>query len=87
MTFKLIGWVGSIMLAICGLPEAYLSIKRGYCKLSWSFLNLWLGGEILTLIPILFKIKESYLIFNYSANIMFILIMLYYKKYPRSKNE
>ena len=77
---NLIGWLGAMLLAFCAVPEAILAIKNGHANgLSWPFLLMWYFGEIFILVPILYKIKEKFLIFNYSLNIICITIIIYYK--------
>jgi uncharacterized protein with PQ loop repeat len=74
-----IGWIGSILLAFCGLPQAIESYKtKNSDGLTWGFLGMWGMGEIFTIIYILPKWHWP-LIFNYTANIIFIGIILYYK--------
>ena len=78
-----IGWIGSILLAFCGLPQAIESYKTKSSEgLTWSFLIMWGVGEIFTIIYILPKWHWP-LIFNYTANIIFIGIILYYKIKPK----
>jgi uncharacterized protein with PQ loop repeat len=78
-----IGWIGSILLAFCGLPQAIESYKtKNSDGLTWGFLGMWGMGEIFTIIYILPKWHWP-LIFNYTANIIFISIILYYKIKPR----
>lgn len=75
----ILGWIGSILLAICGAPEAYYAIKNKSTQLSWPFLCLWGFGEIFVFLPVVFQIKSPYLILNYSLNLVFISIITYYK--------
>ena len=78
-----IGWIGSILLAFCGLPQAIESYKtKSSAGLTWSFLIMWGVGEIFTVIYIIPKWHWP-LIFNYTANIIFISIIVYYKIKPR----
>jgi uncharacterized protein with PQ loop repeat len=78
-----IGWIGSILLAFCGLPQAIESYKtKNSDGLTWGFLGMWGMGEIFTIIYILPKWHWP-LIFNYTANIIFIAIILYYKLKPK----
>jgi uncharacterized protein with PQ loop repeat len=78
-----IGWIGSILLAFCGLPQAIESFKtKNSDGLTWSFLIMWGVGEIFTVIYIIPKWHWP-LIFNYTANIIFISIILYYKIKPK----
>ena len=78
-----IGWIGSILLAFCGLPQAIESWRtKNSDGLTWSFLLMWGVGEIFTIIYILPKWHWP-LIFNYTANLIFIAIILYYKIKPK----
>lgn len=77
-----IGWIGSILLAFCGLPQAIESYRTKNSEgLTWSFLIMWGVGEIFTIIYILPKWHWP-LIFNYTANLIFISVILYYKIKP-----
>jgi len=74
-----IGWIGSILMAFCGLPQAIESYKTKSSRgLSWGFLIMWFSGELLTLIYILPKMDLP-LLFNYTANLIFLIIIIYYK--------
>ena len=74
-----IGWIGSILFALCGFPQALQSYKDKHSNgLNWPFILMWLFGEILTLIYIWPK-SDYPLIFNYSLNLMFLLVIIYYK--------
>lgn len=78
-----IGWLGSILLAFCGLPQAIESYKtKSSDGLTWGFISMWFIGEILTIIYILPQMVLP-LIFNYTANIIFLSIIIYYKIKPR----
>ena len=74
-----LGWTGGILLAFCGLPEAIKTMTTGTCVLSWGLLLMWFFGEIFVLIPVWIKIKKNWLLVNYIANIIFVMIMIYYK--------
>ena len=78
-----IGWLGSILLAFCGLPQAIESIKTKSSEgLTWGFIGMWFLGEIMTFIYILPKMDLP-LLFNYTANIIFLAIIIYYKLAPK----
>jgi len=78
-----IGWIGGILLAFCGLPQAIESWKTGKSDgLTWGFLIMWGVGELFTIVYIIPKWHWP-LIFNYTANIIFISIIAYYKINPR----
>lgn len=78
-----IGWIGSILLAFCGLPQAVESYKtKNSDGLTWGFLIMWGLGELFTIVYIIPKWHWP-LIFNYTANIIFISIIVYYKIKPK----
>jgi len=78
-----IGWFGSIMFAVCGLPQAIQCAKDGHSNgLNWFFLIAWVLGEICTIIYVIPK-SDWILLSNYFVNLVFLGIMLRYKIYPR----
>ena len=78
-----IGWIGSILLAFCGLPQAIESYKTKSSEgLTWGFIGMWFIGEIFTIIYILPQMVLP-LLFNYTANIIFLSIIIYYKINPK----
>jgi uncharacterized protein with PQ loop repeat len=78
------GWVGSVLLAFCGLPQALESWRTGSSSgVTWGLLLMWGVGEVLTLVYVLPKM-EIPLLFNYAANIVFLLVITYFKVWPRS---
>lgn len=82
---EIIGWIGSILLAFCGLPQAIESYKTKSSEgLTWGLLLMWFWGEIFTIIYIIPKWHWP-LIFNYTANIIFLVIIIYYKIRPGNK--
>lgn len=80
-----IGWLGSLLLAFCGLPQAIESIKTKSSEgLTWGFILMWTLGEIFTFIYVAPKMDLP-LIFNYTANIIFLAIIIFYKLLPKRK--
>jgi len=78
-----IGWIGSILFAACGIPQALDSYNKGNSDgLTWAFLLMWFFGEVLTLIYIIPKLDWP-LIFNYTNNLVCLLVILRYKIKPR----
>ena len=76
---EMIGWFGSILLAFCGLPQAIESYKTKSSEgLTWGFIGMWFVGEIMTIIYILPQMVLP-LLFNYTANVIFLSIIIYYK--------
>lgn len=80
---ELIGWMGSILLAFCGLPQAWQSYRdKNSDGMTWGMLLMWGFGELLTIIYILPKFYLP-LLFNYTANLIFIGVIVYYKIKPQ----
>ena len=80
-----IGWIGSVLLAFCGLPQAIESFKtKSSAGLTWGFIGMWFIGEICTFLYIIPKMDLP-LLFNYSANIIFLIIIIYFKINPAPK--
>jgi uncharacterized protein with PQ loop repeat len=78
-----IGWIGSILLAFCGLPQAVESYKTKSSEgLTWGFIGMWFIGEICTFVYILPKMDLP-LLLNYTANIIFLSIIIFYKLCPK----
>lgn len=79
----MIAWIGSFLLAICGIPELIRTIADKHCYIGWGMLLSWLIGEILVFMHVATKYKDRALLLNYSLNIIIITIMVIYKiKYP-----
>lgn len=80
---EFVGWLGAVLFAICGLPQAIQCAKDGHARgLNWFFLLAWLGGEVLTIAYVLPKMDIP-LLANYFVNLIFLLIMLRYKIWER----
>ena len=76
---SLIGIIGSICFAICGIPQAYLSYKTKKADgISWAFLILWLTGIVFSGIFAV-SIQAWPLIINYVFSGACALVISYYK--------
>jgi uncharacterized protein with PQ loop repeat len=85
---ELIGTIGAIMLALCGLPQAIASIKQGHSDgISTSFIALWLVGEILLIIYVGATNPDFILMANYAFNIVPVGIIAFYKLFRRNKQS
>ena len=82
---ELIGWIGSIFLSFCALPSAITSLKEGKCTDNVYMLWIWFIGEILLFTYVLPK-REYALMLNYGCNICFLVVMLWYRHFPRRKS-
>lgn len=79
-----IGWMGAIMLSICGLPQAYKSYKQKHSHgISYLFLHLWLWGEVGQLIYVMYNLQYP-IIFNCALNIILISVIIYHKYFPKT---
>lgn len=77
-----IGWLGSILFAFCGLPQAVESYRvKNSDGLTWGFLAMWFWGEVFTFVYVLPTLLWP-LVFNYTANLIFLLVILFYKIKP-----
>ena len=80
----MIGWIGAVAFGICGLPQAVKTYRDGNADgLDITFLILWTVGELCTLYAVIVDSPRPYLIANYLANLIFLLIMWRYKIWPR----
>lgn len=73
------GWFGSLLLAICGLPQAIKSFKdKNSDGVSIYFILMWLLGEIFQLIYCLDKLVLP-IILNCILNLVFVSVIFYFK--------
>jgi uncharacterized protein with PQ loop repeat len=80
---EIVGWLGSILFAACGLPQAIECYRTGHARgLAWPFLIMWFLGEVFTLAYIIPNPNWP-LIFNYTINLVFLVVILRYKFRPR----
>lgn len=83
--FEILGWLGSICLAVCGLPQAWMSFKDKHSEgMSWAFILLWAFGEAFALTYVYDKL-DAPLLLNYLTNILVVGIILYYKINPKNQ--
>ena len=82
---ELIGWMSSLLFAICAMPQAYHCWKDGRADgMSTFFLWTWLIGEVLGSIYVI-SLGNYILIFNYVGNLLALLVIVKYKHFPRKK--
>lgn len=77
-----LGFAGSVLLALCGAPQAYESFKNKHSGgVSIWFILMWFVGEWCLLVySAQFGSIPLYL--NYSFNIAISGIILWYKLFP-----
>ena len=70
-----IGWTASILLILCGLPQAYQCVKQGHAKgVSPTFIWMWTLGEIFGLVYVIHKMDLP-LIANYFFNLIVLSLI------------
>lgn len=79
---QIIGWIGSICLALCPIPFAWQSYKEKKSTITKWGLILWMVGELCTAAYILPK-KDYPLLLNYGLNIICLMVVVKYKLYPK----
>ena len=79
---EIVGWIGSVLLSICGLPLAIQSFRaKNSDSINSSFLYIWTFGEVFSLIYLL-SLGEGILLWNYIINLIFLSIIIFYKIKP-----
>ncbi len=83
----IIGWIGSVAFAMCGIPQAWECFKNKSAKgINPAFAGLWLIGEICYVISVLMKFGwVHWMMFNYTANILSVFVIIYYLVNDRRK--
>lgn len=77
-----IGWIGSVLFAFCGLPQAIKAYRtRSVADLSWLFLLMWWLGEILTFVYVCTQpTLQIPLLANYTFNFLIVTYLIYVKR-------
>jgi uncharacterized protein with PQ loop repeat len=74
---ELIGWIGAAGFALCGVPQAYHSVKTGKAgDINWLFITLWLIGELATIFYIGMTTRDPILLVNYTCNLLCLLVII-----------
>ena len=81
-----LGYVASITLAFCALPQVIYSmrVKNAY-GVDSLFLALWAGGEVLMVAYVFLRhgMSDIPLLANYLMNLLFLGVIIYYKLFPK----
>ena len=87
LTYEIVGWIGSMLFAFCGLPQDIHAFRnKNSDGMTWSFIMMWLWGEIFTLIYISSKQDVVPLLANYILNVVFLLVIVWFKIFPKRNN-
>jgi uncharacterized protein with PQ loop repeat len=80
---EIIGWIGSMMLALCAVPQAIQSFRQKHSRgISSWMIGLWFAGEVLTAAYVLPK-QDYPLLLNYAVNIGCLVVIGWYKYRPK----
>lgn len=74
-----IGWIGSLLLAVCAVPQALKTMEEKTCSFSPLTLQLWFWGEVFTLVYVTYQMDYP-LIFNMVVNLLCVSVLLYYNE-------
>jgi uncharacterized protein with PQ loop repeat len=82
---KTLGWAGASCFAFCAVPQVIQTLRDGHARnLSSLFLWMWFWGEILCATGSVLDVGlVPWLLFNYSFNLLCVLVLLKYKLFPR----
>lgn len=85
----LFGWISAFCFGVCAVPQAWQSVKqKNSYGLSWFFLILWLGGETFYLAAVLSSFGPvGWMLFNVCANTSCLLVIIYYKLFPKGEER
>jgi uncharacterized protein with PQ loop repeat len=79
VSLETVGYIGSILLAFCGLPQAIQSYREKHSDgINFWFLLMWTFGEIFTIIYVI-PLMSIPLFINYGANLVFLMVIWRYK--------
>ncbi len=88
---EIVGWMGSILFAICALPQVIHTFKtKKVDDLNEFFIWLWFLGEVFTLWYIIIdditnQVYHVPLYFNYTFNLIMLFYLIYAKYSYNSK--
>ena len=71
--------LGSLLFALCAVPQAYKTWQDKTGDLSWWFLFMWLGAELL-MVNYAMRTAQWTLLGNYAANMMCLGVLIYYNR-------
>lgn len=84
MNGEIFGFISTVCLALCGIPQAYECYKTGNAKgLSFLFLFAWLVGEIFLIPYAIYLDWVVPILINASINLMIVITIFKYYYFPR----
>lgn len=88
MTFvDTMGWIGSVALLICSLPQAVKSVKQGHSEgLSPLMLWLWLIGMVAMLIYFI-PLQLWPPVISYAFNLFVASVIIWFYYFPSARTQ
>ena len=85
---EVIGWIASLLFALCGVPQAIACYRQGHAEgISKLFMWTWFVAEILMQDKVLSNHGwDMPLLVNYWFNTIVVGIILKYVYFPKPKN-
>lgn len=86
-TADIIGWIGSLAFALCGIPQAWQCVREGTARgINPLFIALWLTGELCYVASVLMKFGwVGWMMFNYFMNIGAVFVIGYFLVRDRTR--
>ena len=83
-----IGWIGNVLLALCGIPQAWKCYRNGHAKgLDKMFVWMWYIGEMMACFYHNWTSDRYPQNVNYLVNIIAISVIVYYRHFERKQDE
>ncbi|MBT9137523.1 MAG: hypothetical protein DDT31_00054 [Syntrophomonadaceae bacterium] len=85
VTAEAFGWIGSLLLLTCSIPQAYMSVKEGHSRgLSPYMLWLWIFGMIFMLCYLV-PIQATPAIISNTVNLFVAGTITWYYHFPQPR--
>ncbi len=84
---NVLGWIGSICFALCGLPQAIKCVRQGNTQgLSTLFLTLWSVGSVCYIMAVWTEFGwVPWMMMNYIMNLIWLVTIFRYRLWPRGE--
>jgi len=86
---EIVGIIGSILMAVCALPQLVYTLKTGdTSSLSRGFIAMWWAGELCLLVYLFSRVELDWiLILNYAANFGICCVLGWFKLNENKKGD
>lgn len=85
---SIIGYMAMACLIVAAIPQAIKAVREGHSKgIAGGYIGLLLAGFILMLTYLWVSKPVVPVMINYAVNILMMLIIGYYKVFPRHEKE